>query len=141
MKIVINKCYGGFGLSDAAENLYMSKQGKEIFRYEQTKYEHRDGFNEYEKVTDRRSNICTAHTYLKDLGASFKKHPDDDSIYWYSGSLERNDPLLVEVVEELKGEASSELSSLVVTEIPDGVKYTIEEYDGQEWIAEEHRTW
>jgi hypothetical protein len=26
-------------------------------------------------------------------------------------------------------------------DIPDDVKWQIEEYDGNEWIAESHRTW
>jgi len=30
---------------------------------------------------------------------------------------------------------------LRIIEIPDGVEWQIEEYDGDEWIAEKHRTW
>jgi len=55
--------------------------------------------------------------------------------------LERTDPILVQVVEEL-GEASfGDYSELRVIEIPDGVSYTIEDYDGSEHVAEEHITW
>jgi hypothetical protein len=25
--------------------------------------------------------------------------------------------------------------------VPDGVEWTVEEYDGREWVAEVHRTW
>lgn len=61
---------------------------------------------------------------------------------WY-GYIEcdRNDPLLVQVVEELGSAASGELATLRVVNIPDDVEWQIEEYDGAEWVAEKHRTW
>ena len=55
--------------------------------------------------------------------------------------LERDDPTLVAVVEQLGNKANASYSKLKVVEIPADVKYTIEEYDGSEWIAEVHRTW
>jgi len=30
---------------------------------------------------------------------------------------------------------------LKIVDIPDGVEWEIEEYDGMEWVAEKHRTW
>ena len=33
MKIVINKCFGGFGLSLKAMKLYLERKGKEMFVY------------------------------------------------------------------------------------------------------------
>jgi hypothetical protein len=44
-------------------------------------------------------------------------------------------------VEELGDKASGQFAELVVVEIPDGVDYEIDEYDGNEHIAEKHRTW
>ena len=90
MKLVINKCFGGFGLSDAA-----------IKRY----------------------NEVTAQTLT--------------SCY----DVERDDPALVQVVEELGAEANDGHSKIKVVEIPDGVEYEIVDYDGIEHIAEKHRTW
>lgn len=55
--------------------------------------------------------------------------------------IERGDPILVRVVEELGPEADDQSSELKVVEIPDGVPWEIQEYDGLEWIAEKHRTW
>lgn len=46
-----------------------------------------------------------------------------------------------EWVEKLKEKANGECASLFVVKIPCDVEYTIEEYDGKEWIAEQHRTW
>jgi len=53
----------------------------------------------------------------------------------------RNDPKLIKIVEESGQKAGGPLSSLKVVEIPDGVNWVLEEYDGAEWVAEAHRTW
>ena len=90
MKIVINKCFGGFSLS--------TKAMLEL------------GWNESEE-----------HSYS------------------FSEKIERNDPRLVEIVERYN--ASGGLASLKVVEIPDDVKWEIQEYDGMEWVAEVHRRW
>jgi hypothetical protein len=58
---------------------------------------------------------------------------------WYL--IERNDPALIQVVEELGEKSFGQHAKLSIVEIPDGVSWTIEEYDGSEWVAEEHRTW
>ena len=54
---------------------------------------------------------------------------------------DRADPTLVRVVEEMGSGASGSHSLLKVVEIPDDVKWTIEDYDGVEWVEEVHRTW
>ena len=59
----------------------------------------------------------------------------------YLRDIERDDPLLVEVVEKLGDQSSGKLSSLKIVEIPADVDFVIEEYDGLEWVAERHRTW
>jgi hypothetical protein len=57
-------------------------------------------------------------------------------------NLDRDDPDLIEAVEFVGLEkASGELADLSIVSIPDDVEWTIEEYDGIEWIAESHRTW
>ena len=141
MKVVTNRCFGGFGLSPDAEKLYMKKQGKDLFFYQQTKYKHCDGINEYTKIDPARNQSLFTHTYTTDLGDSFQEHPDDDSGYWYSGGLKRDDPILIQVIEELGVAANGQCADLQITEIPDGIDYTIEEYDGNEHIAENHATW
>ena len=91
MKIVINKCYGGFGLSEAGLQEYKTRKG----------------------ITE-------------DI---------------YQGDIERNDPDLVQIVEEMGEEADGTFARLKVVDIPDDVDWQIHEYDGVEWIAETHRTW
>ena len=61
---------------------------------------------------------------------------------WFSPRyIDRNDPDLVAVVEELGRKANGEGSELKVVEIPDGISWEIEDYDGREWVAEKHRRW
>jgi len=91
MKVVINKCYGGFGLSADA-----------LIRY----------------------NQLAGTNFIYD-------HEIED----------RSDKNLVAVVEEMGAAASGAYGELKVVEIPDGVEWGIEEYDGVEWVSEAHRTW
>ena len=55
--------------------------------------------------------------------------------------IKRDDFFLIEVVETLKEEANGRFSKLKIVEIPSDVVWSIEEYDGAEWISEDHRTW
>jgi hypothetical protein len=113
MKIVINKCFGGFGLSQEAVLLYAKKKGLNL-------------------ILERNKSIGLTHYYLNE-----KK----DGNYFYEGDIKRNDPILVEVVNELGEKADGTYSELKIVEIPDDVEWIIEEYDGKEWIAEDHRRW
>jgi hypothetical protein len=53
----------------------------------------------------------------------------------------RSDPKLVAIVEELGERAAGRYSELKIVEVPDDVSWYIDEYDGMEWVAEDHRTW
>lgn len=58
-------------------------------------------------------------------------------------SIQRHDPDLVAVVEELGEACNTENCTLKVVEIPDDVKWYIdaETRGGGEQVAEQHRTW
>ena len=60
---------------------------------------------------------------------------------FWAGMVERNDPNLVKVVQELGVDAETPYSELKIVEIPDGIKWHIHEYDGVEHVAEDHRIW
>ena len=59
----------------------------------------------------------------------------------FDRDIARDDAALVEVVETLGKAANTRFSDLAVIEIPADVAWQIEEYDGWEWVAEQHRTW
>ena len=90
MKVVINRCYGGFSLSKAAYN-YLGLEW--------------DGFG-------------------------------------FAYRYDRTNPKLIECLETIGCEvASGGLADLKIVEIPDDVKWELEEYDGIEWISELPQIW
>jgi hypothetical protein len=90
--IVINNCYGGFGLSDEASERYKEMAG----------------------ITDAD---------------------------WWSRDVARDDPYLVKIVSEMGKAANGAHADLRIVEVPADVEWDIAEYDGNEWVAEKHRTW
>lgn len=138
MKVVINTCYGGFGLSPKAYKKYLELQGRECYFF---------GHNLKERSIYRPVTLENAPKefclYVFDVPNpnDYEENELYKDHYIYSRDLERNDPILVQVVEELGEESSGNYARLKIVEIPDGVDYEIEEYDGTEWVAETHRTW
>ena len=60
---------------------------------------------------------------------------------FYDRDIPRDDQILIQVFKELGDAANGFAADLKIVEIPDGVNWEIEEYDGNEWVAEVHRTW
>ena len=139
MKVVVNKCFGGFGLSDKACEMVMKRKGLGCFRYTQTKYAYKDGLNEYTRRENFKNNDLFAHYQTEDLGEKVSNLPD--ATYWYYGNLERDDADLIAVIEELGEEANGRYAELKVVEIPDDVQWELDDYDGIETIHEVHRSW
>jgi len=140
MKVVINSCYGGFGLSHEAVMRYCEikgitvypEQGKDFWKfwtYWTVKPEDRIESKEGEAFYSMS---------MKDRAAYNKAHSEQTI---YEREIDRDDPALVQAVEELGDKANGKHAELRVVEIPDGVDYVVEEYDGMEHIAEAHRTW
>lgn len=83
-----------------------------------------------------------AATILREDAEWRNTHSEDD-LWWdmrHSSldvdDMSRHDPLLLEALEYIGLDDYTK-----IIEIPDGVDYVIQEYDGHEWIAERHRTW
>lgn len=138
MKIVINKCYGGFGLSEKAVFRYFELMNKPVWT-EKTKY----GFNNYYIISPEKriTKIPNEEFYNLPLDKRHEYNKACSSETFNEYTICRADPLLVQVVEELGEEAGGRHASLKIVEIPDDIEWDIEEYDGTEWIAEKHRTW
>jgi len=113
MKIAVNRCFGGFSLSDEAIKRYGELKGLNL-ETTSTTY----GVSEWYVVDE--------------IG---------DKEYFWTFNIERDDPILIQVLEELGKDANGSHAKIEVVEIPDDVKWQIEEYDGAEHIAEVHRTW
>ena len=137
MKVILNKCYGGFGISKAGYELYAKKKGIEIFAY---KLECVNDKPIYRK-TDIGSSIFTI-TFTKDFGDYIELSDDNSEKYFLElRSNHREDPVLIEVVEELGERANGPFSKLVVVDIPDGMEYEIDDYDGVETLHQKVKKW
>ena len=90
--VVINTCYGGFGLSERAVRDYKNMAG----------------------ITDPK---------------------------WYDRDIPRDDPYLIKIIRDLGMTANGAHANLKIVEVPPDVEWQIEEYDGNEWVAEKHRIW
>lgn len=139
MKVVVNRCYGGFGLSDKAIEMVMKRKGLNCYRYKQTKYRFESGVNEYTKCDAFNNDDIFTYYLTEDLGEKIDKLSNET--FWYYGNLERDDTDLIAVVEELGNEANGRFANLKVIEIPDDVNWEIDDYDGVETIHEVHRSW
>jgi len=133
-EIVINNCFGGFGLSMLAELEYLKLKGKKAYFY-------KDGTLDkpFRRVNGDDSNMFF-HTVTKDLGNS----PTSEEVnkYYFSGrDIERDDENLIKVVKKLKEKANGDCAELKIVKIPENIKWHIHEYDGSEHIAENHETW
>jgi len=142
VKVVVNKCYGGFRLSMKAQKRLAELNGTTIFFYKQKKYKHRDGINEYEREDDLNSNTKCVNCVIEDLGKIISEITLIENGYFRDyGDNERHSPFLIKVIEELGDEANGYSADLQIIEIPDGVDYQIEGENGFEYISEKHRTW
>jgi hypothetical protein len=139
MKVVINKCYGGFGLSPEAL-LKMYEYGCEEIAIPVDKFfSKEDGaFGKAEQLHRWRA-ILKGEAKPNAFTTVFT--PDCKFVLGGIRSISRNHPILIRVVEELGDDASGRFADLTIVNIPDDVKWEIAEYDGNEHIAEVHRTW
>ena len=136
-KIVINNCYGGFTLSYEAVMMYAKLSNIKLNAYVNKKVDGHTDFNhlvKYEKPSD---------TLLGIIHYSTSKLNDDETLpdkgYFSERNIKRDDPILIKVIEKLGKKANSKYSELKIVEIPDDVKWEIDEYDGLETVEETHR--
>ncbi|EUJ23495.1 hypothetical protein MFLO_15885 [Listeria floridensis FSL S10-1187] len=141
MKLVLNKCYGGFGLSHIAMMNLFGLKDIEVYPY---------------KKTDINGGIM-----FLEIDISYNDSPQDGSSIWYlkkplrklewqlienwdeieqigfdflDNDKGRADEDLIKVVEMLGAAANSRYSKLKIVEIPDGSEVVISDYDGFEQV-------
>ena len=132
-KIAYNACFGGFGLSHVAVMRYAELKGLKIYPFIDRRLPDgsRPPFNapdRYVPATDEEAlkafmvHYCTTPEYSEDS-------------YWFERfDSSRDDPALIQVIEELGDKANGDCARLRIAEIPAGTQYRIDEYDGRESV-------
>lgn len=150
MKVVINTCYGGFGISLEALKELIKRNAdciesctpKHYYGGDNEKYRGKDQWEskwneDFKRFTDigdgMKADGLTQYNIYKDgLLYSLKSRYEKEN---------RTDKDLIEIVEQWGEKSFGSYAKLSVVEIPDGVSWEIDEYDGVETIHETHRTW
>lgn len=140
MKIVINKCFGGFSVSIAATKRWNELKDRPCYIF----------------VPPEDNIVGKGVPYIEGmrcpLGIYFaynvsEGRPDNADSNWdkaHDVSIDRKhraDPDFVKVVEELGSAANGRFALLSIVEIPDDVQWEINNYDGMESVEETHRSW
>ena len=141
-KVVFNACFGGFGLSDAAIKRYAEIKGLTLYP-ETSKYCALTGPTYYTVPPEKRRRELTDDEFHAMPKPERKAHNALPSEILYAHDIPRDDPALIQVVEELGKAANDKYANLQIAELPDDVlgRWHIDEYDGNEHVAEDHRIW
>lgn len=142
LKVVINKCYGGFGLSYKAL-LWLHERNAECIEV--------IPIEEYYRGEENKNSIAEAVIEMESYMKTSKTNswrppltPDLKKVIMFKdryGNDSRTDLNLVECVETLKEEANGACAQLKVVEIPLNIIFQIEQFDGIEHVAQQHPTW
>ena len=116
--------------------LYAKEKGFPLYSYASN---HPD---KYYKLSDDAAEDAFLRYYFK---KDFGEFPRADELDWdehfYFNEEYREDPVAISIVERLGDKASGRYSNLKVVDIPDGMKYVIDDYDGVETLREDGPTW
>jgi hypothetical protein len=125
-KIVYNACYGSFSLSREAIERYAEIKGITLYSEENFLYTH--------------YYLCPPEEFkrLQDEDAanpvSVGRYDRSNAMYFSDRDIDRADPALAQVVEELGDRANGINAELCIEEVPAGTLYRIDEYDGFESV-------
>jgi hypothetical protein len=112
--IVINTQHGGFGLTHDAQISYLEQS------------------NILYQLVDRSDRHSTQR-----YGSLIFVNGHN----WSDRNIPRDDPVLVDLVNKLGSACWGEHAALKIVQIPADVSWQIDDYDGVEWVAEQHRIW
>lgn len=153
MEIAINKCYGGFSLSPKAVARLAELQGRKCYFFKADMVYGREyipsTLEECSKVAFW-SAFDIPNPPRQPNSSKWSKLSNEQKERWNKKyrkhnfscrNVDRCDPLLIQVIKELGKEANGFCAKIGIVEVPDGVNWEINEYDGMETIHESHRTW
>jgi len=134
MKIAYNRCFGGFRLSHAAIMRYAELKGIKVYPFVYRRLADNAPLPDrsYRPATQEELNgrrfmlvhYCTTPEFSEES-------------YWsdYDAYKDREDPTLIQVIEELGEKANGTCAKLAIEDVPAGTLWRIDEYDGRETVA------
>jgi hypothetical protein len=128
VRVVYNACYGGFGLSKEACQRYWDIKGQQVW-IEDVKW----GFTIWLVPPDKRLKQKSGEKFTAmsmDERIAYNRAHSKQT--WYDRDVDRHDPVLVQVVEELGDKANGDFAKLRIEEVSG--PYRIDEYDGNESV-------
>ena len=131
-KIVINSCFGGYGLSPLAISEICKRKNIPCYIY----VESDSDSSKYTKVspTSKKLDVHWWHALNKDFGNVINSEDISDEDYAFDfEDLPRHDKDLVAVVEKLGDKANGYCADLKVVETNSNL-YRIDAYDGAESV-------
>jgi hypothetical protein len=132
VKVIINKCFGGFGLSHDAMKWLIEKKKWTIEKHN-IKENHKCMLIDYRDSQFNSLGIALNEEVIAPT------NKDDD--WTKSIQLIRTHKDIIECVETLGSIANGSFAELKIVEIPDDIEWEIDEYDGIESIHEKHEVW
>jgi hypothetical protein len=131
-KVVYNACYGGFSLSKEACQRYWEIKGQEVWIEYDDKFKSFGLFTVWLVPPTERVNKSDEEFQSMTMNERIAYNKAYSEQTWQDRYVDRHDPILVQVVEELGEEANGPHANLQIAEV-DG-PYRIDEYDGYESV-------
>lgn len=131
-QIVYNACYGGFGLSDAGVRRYAEIKGLRLYPERGLAGPTTTYWTVPEE--ERPAELAGDAWFAATIEERQAYNAAVSALTIYSRELERDDPVLVQVVEELGDAANGDYAKLRIEEVAPGSRYRIDEYDGFESV-------
>ncbi len=140
-EIVINKCWGGFGLSHKAIMLYAKLSGFKLYPFVEIREKRGEKWSpttgKYKPYINEKSkdNSCDLiHYFRKPL----KNGVYENNAYFSDRDIERDDLMLIKVIKTLGSKSSDRLANLKIVKIPADIERKINDYDDMESVEEKH---
>jgi hypothetical protein len=135
MKVVYNACFGGFSLSEAGIARYAEIKGITLYPERDPQYPSFGIVTYWTVPPEDRTAILEGDAWNR---ASMEERKASNEAYGrmslYSRDIPRDDPALVQVVEELGEKANGQCADLRIEDVPAGTLWRIDEYDGSERV-------
>lgn len=149
-KVIINKCFGGYGFDPFTVQKYADKKGIQLYWYKKDFHDYHGDLKErmvkipFETIMKDDSLRIGYAALTRNMGDTYIRDWENENACADEFDIEnddssRTDPVLIGIIEKYGDANVHGCHAPTVVEVPDGVEWMIEEYDGFETLHEKHR--